>query len=50
MILLFVLAVVMYFNWNPLTMLTEADNVVTPTQVVENDAAEEILERLSRRQ
>jgi len=43
MILLFVLAMVMYFNWNPLNMLTEADNVVTPTQVVENDAAQEIL-------
>jgi cation/acetate symporter len=43
MILLFVLAMIAYFNWNPLNMLTEADNVVTPTQVVENDAAEEIL-------
>jgi cation/acetate symporter len=43
MILLFVLAAIMYFNWNPLNMLTEADNVVTPTQVVENGAAEQIL-------
>ncbi len=43
MILLFVLAMVMYFNWNPLSMLTEADNVVTPTQIVENDASQEIL-------
>ena len=43
MILLFVLAMVMYFNWNPLSMLTEADNVVTPTQIVENGASQEIL-------
>jgi cation/acetate symporter len=43
MILLLVLAVVMYFNWNPLSILTESDMVVTPTQVVDAGAAEEIL-------
>jgi cation/acetate symporter len=43
MILLFVLAMIAYFSWNPLNMLTEADNVVTPTQVVDNGAADEIL-------
>ncbi|MEA2026679.1 MAG: cation acetate symporter [Chloroflexota bacterium] len=43
MILLLVLSVVMYFNWNPLAVLTEADLVVTPTQVVNNDAADQIL-------
>ena len=43
MVLLLVLAVVMYFNWNPLEILTESDSVVTPTQVVNNDAADQIL-------
>jgi cation/acetate symporter len=43
MVVLLVLAVILYFNWNPLTILTESDSVVTPTQVVEAGAAEEIL-------
>jgi cation/acetate symporter len=43
MTLLLVLAVVAYFNWNPLSVLTEADSVVTPTQVVQNGATEQIL-------
>ena len=48
MILLLVLAMVMYFNWNPLNILTEADNVVTPTQVVDAGAADQILARSTR--
>ncbi len=43
MTILLVLAVVMYFNWNPLAILTEADSVVTPTQVVDSSAAEDLL-------
>jgi len=43
MTLLLMLAVIMYFNWNPLSILTESDSVVTPTQVVNNDAADQIL-------
>ncbi len=43
MTLLLILAVVMYFNWNPLGILADSDSVVTPTQVVNNDAAEQIL-------
>ena len=43
MTLLLVLAVIMYFNWNPLSILTESDSVVTPTQVVNNEAAAQIL-------
>ncbi len=43
MVLLLVLAVVMYFNWNPLNVLTESDSVVTPTQVVDAGAADQIL-------
>jgi cation/acetate symporter len=43
MVLLLVLAVVMYFNWNPLEIMTESDSVVTPTQVVEGGVAQEIL-------
>jgi len=43
MTILLVLAVVMYFNWNPLTILTDSDSVVTPTQVVNNEAAAQIL-------
>ena len=43
MVLLLVLAVIMYFNWNPLSVLTESDSVVPPTVLVEEGAAEEIL-------
>ncbi len=43
MTLLLVLAVVTYFDWNPLSILTESDSIVTPTQVVNNDAAQQIL-------
>jgi len=43
MVLLLVLAVAMYFSWNPLNILSEADTIVTPTQVVEAKVAGEIL-------
>jgi len=43
MTILLVLAVVMYFSWNPLAILTEADSVVTPTQVVNAGGANDLL-------
>ena len=43
MVLLLVLSVVAYFNWNPLEILTESDSVVTPTQVVEEGVAGQVL-------
>ncbi len=43
MTILLILAVVMYFNWNPLAILTEADSVVTPTQVVNSGGADDLL-------
>ena len=43
MVILLVLAAAMYFNWNPLNMLTEADNVITPAQVVEAGTQDELL-------
>ena len=43
MTILLVLAVVMFFNWNPLQIMTEADSVVTPTQVVNAGAADDLL-------
>ncbi|MFV2063724.1 MAG: cation acetate symporter [Chloroflexota bacterium] len=42
MILLLVLATVWYFNGNPFEILTRSDGVVTPTQVVEAGAADQI--------
>ncbi len=44
MTLLLVLSVVMYFNWNPLDVLTESDSVVPPTVLVEDGAAASILD------
>ena len=43
MALLLVLSVVMYFSWNPLDILTEADQVVPPQVLVDEGAANEIL-------
>jgi cation/acetate symporter len=38
-----VLSMVMYFNWNPLNILTEADHVVPPRVLVDEGAAGQIL-------
>ena len=43
MALLLVLSVVLYFNWNPLDILTEADHVVPPTVLVDEGAADQLL-------
>ena len=43
MVLLLVLAVILYFNWNPLNVLTEADSVVPPTVLVDEGLADEFL-------
>jgi cation/acetate symporter len=43
MVLLLVLSVVMYFNWNPLEVLSDGDNVVPPTVLVSDGAADQIL-------
>jgi cation/acetate symporter len=44
MVLLLVLAVIAYFNYNPFEILGEADNVVTPAQVVEAGVADQLIE------
>ncbi|MDJ0791892.1 MAG: cation acetate symporter [Acidimicrobiia bacterium] len=43
MTLLLVLSVVLYFSWNPLNVLTEADHVVPPQVLVDEGAADQIL-------
>ena len=43
MVLLLVLSMGMYFNWNPLNILTEADHVVPPRVLVDEGAAGQIL-------
>jgi cation/acetate symporter len=43
MVLLLVLSVAMYFSWNPLNILTEADDVVPPQVLVDEGAADQIL-------
>jgi len=43
MVLLLVLSMAMYFSWNPLNILTEADHVVPPRVLVDEGAASQIL-------
>jgi cation/acetate symporter len=43
MVLLLVLSTVMFFNWNPLNILTEADHVVPPRVLVDEGATGQIL-------
>lgn len=43
MVLLLVLAVVAYFDWNPFEVLTESDSVVPPNQVVAAQAVDQVL-------
>jgi len=43
MVLLLVLSMGMYFNWNPLNILSEADQVVPPRVLVDEGAAGQIL-------
>jgi cation/acetate symporter len=43
MVLLLVLSAVLYFSWNPLNILTEADHVVPPQVLVDQGAADQIL-------
>jgi cation/acetate symporter len=45
MVLLLVLAVVAYFGWNPLDVLSRSDAVVPPVQAVAADGSEPILAR-----
>ena len=47
MVLLLVLSVAMFFAWNPLSILTEADQVVPPQVLVDEEAANEILTNYS---
>jgi cation/acetate symporter len=43
MVLLLVLSVAMFFSWNPLEILTEADHVVPPRVLVDEGVADQIL-------
>lgn len=43
MVLLLVLSVAMYFSWNPLNILTEADHVVPPQVLVDEGATDQVL-------
>jgi len=43
MVLLLVLSIAMYFSWNPLDILTEADHVVPPRVLVDEGFSDEIL-------
>ena len=43
MVLLLMLSIAMYFSWNPLNILTEADHVVPPRVLVDEGFSDEIL-------